>query len=97
MGVLPARGLATTVLADPDFLWPIPARWSLEQAATIPVVYSTVSQLLLKLDITNCLSLIVLMEIHLFIRRSVQYYGLSSRPPDLNQRVNNYYFSYNLK
>lgn len=42
MGMVPARGLATSVLADPEFLWDIPAKWSLEQAATIPVVYATV-------------------------------------------------------
>lgn len=41
MGILAACGLATTVLADPDFLWSIPARWSLEEAATIPVCYAT--------------------------------------------------------
>lgn len=28
--------------ADSDFLWPIPDNWSLEQAASVPVVYTTV-------------------------------------------------------
>ncbi|XP_011499008.1 PREDICTED: fatty acid synthase [Ceratosolen solmsi marchali] len=41
MGMVVARGLATTVLADPGFLWQVPDKWSLEEAATIPVVYST--------------------------------------------------------
>ncbi|XP_050423114.1 fatty acid synthase-like isoform X2 [Adelges cooleyi] len=41
MGMLAARGLATTVLADPGFLWVVPQKWSLEQASTIPVVYGT--------------------------------------------------------
>jgi len=41
MGMLAARGLATTVLADPGFLWEVPSKWTLEQASTIPVVYGT--------------------------------------------------------
>lgn len=41
MGMVEARGLATTVLADPGFLWEVPEMWTLEQAATIPVVYAT--------------------------------------------------------
>ncbi|KAK0084976.1 hypothetical protein PV325_006291 [Microctonus aethiopoides] len=41
MGMVAARGLATTVLADPGFMWEIPEKWSLEEAATIPVCYST--------------------------------------------------------
>lgn len=43
MGMVAARSLATTVLADPGFLWEVPEKWSLEEAATIPVVYGTVS------------------------------------------------------
>lgn len=43
MGMLAARGLATSVLADPGFLWEVPSKWTLEQASTIPVVYGTVS------------------------------------------------------
>lgn len=41
MGMIDARGLATTVLADPGFLWEVPDKWTLEEAATIPVVYGT--------------------------------------------------------
>ncbi|XP_049809979.1 fatty acid synthase isoform X1 [Schistocerca nitens] len=41
MGMVAARGLATTVLADPGFLWEVPDKWSLEEAATVPVVYAT--------------------------------------------------------
>lgn len=43
MGMVAARGLATTVLADPTFLWEVPEKWDLAEASTIPVVYSTVS------------------------------------------------------
>ncbi|KAG5885209.1 hypothetical protein JTB14_012232 [Gonioctena quinquepunctata] len=41
MGMVAAKSLATTVLADPGFLWEVPEKWSLEEAATIPVVYGT--------------------------------------------------------
>ncbi|XP_046659342.1 fatty acid synthase isoform X2 [Homalodisca vitripennis] len=41
MGMVAARGLASTVLADPGFLWEVPEKWTLEQASTIPVVYAT--------------------------------------------------------
>ena len=41
MGLVPARGLATTVSADPEFLWPVPPAWTLEEAASVPVVYAT--------------------------------------------------------
>ncbi|KAI5717132.1 hypothetical protein M8J77_000765 [Diaphorina citri] len=41
MGLVAARSLATTVLADPSFLWEVPAKWTLEEASTIPVVYAT--------------------------------------------------------
>lgn len=42
MGMVEARGLATTLLADPvSFLWEVPDKWTLEEAATIPVAYST--------------------------------------------------------
>ncbi|KAK9880938.1 hypothetical protein WA026_013269 [Henosepilachna vigintioctopunctata] len=41
MGMVEAKSLATTVLSDPLFLWEVPEKWSLEEAATIPVVYGT--------------------------------------------------------
>ncbi|XP_017773704.1 PREDICTED: fatty acid synthase [Nicrophorus vespilloides] len=41
MGMVSAKSMATTVLADPGFLWEVPEKWSLEEAATIPVVYGT--------------------------------------------------------
>ncbi|XP_039308272.1 fatty acid synthase [Solenopsis invicta] len=41
MGIVEAKGLATTVVADHDFLWEVPDKWTLEQAATIPVAYAT--------------------------------------------------------
>ncbi|XP_011866983.1 PREDICTED: fatty acid synthase-like [Vollenhovia emeryi] len=40
MGIVEAGGLATTVVADLDFLWEVPDKWSLEQAATIPIAYA---------------------------------------------------------
>ncbi|XP_068199679.1 fatty acid synthase [Antennarius striatus] len=41
MGLLPAKGLATSVDADKRFQWDVPSSWTLEQAASVPVVYST--------------------------------------------------------
>jgi len=35
------QGLATTVDVNRHFLWSIPDTWSLEEAATVPVVYTT--------------------------------------------------------
>lgn len=40
MGIVKAGGLATTVLADPDFTWEVPDKWTLEEAATIPLAYA---------------------------------------------------------
>lgn len=42
MGMVDARGLATTLLSDQMFLWEVPEKWSLEEASTIPIVYGTV-------------------------------------------------------
>ncbi|MEQ2236601.1 hypothetical protein ILYODFUR_014388 [Ilyodon furcidens] len=41
MGLLPAKGLATAVEADRRFLWEVPLSWTMEQAASVPVVYAT--------------------------------------------------------
>lgn len=41
MGMVAAKGLATSVLADKGFLWEVPVAWSLEEAATVPVAYAT--------------------------------------------------------
>lgn len=40
MGLVPDKALATAVLADPDFLWDVPDKWTLEEASTIPLVYA---------------------------------------------------------
>jgi len=43
MGLLPAKGLATDVILNDstDFIYEVPESWTLEQAATVPVAYST--------------------------------------------------------
>jgi len=42
MGMIPHKALATKIVVDDsDFLWPVPSQWTLEEACTIPVVYST--------------------------------------------------------
>ncbi|GAB6031064.1 hypothetical protein CHUAL_007875 [Chamberlinius hualienensis] len=41
MGIVSYRGLATLSSYDPNFKWEIPEKWTLEDAATVPLVYST--------------------------------------------------------
>ena len=42
MGMVPSKGLATTtIVRDPDFVWPIPENWSMEEASSVPIAYST--------------------------------------------------------
>lgn len=41
MGIVSSKGMATTVVADRNFLWEVPDKWTLEQAATLPIVYAT--------------------------------------------------------
>jgi len=42
MGAVPSKGLATHVDADPLFSWTVPSHWSMADAATVPIAYSTV-------------------------------------------------------
>ncbi|KAH6942266.1 hypothetical protein HPB50_002653 [Hyalomma asiaticum] len=41
MGAVASQGMATALAADPGFLWHVPDSWSLEEASTVPVAYST--------------------------------------------------------
>lgn len=41
MGLVPSKGLATSVAAPSRFIWEVPERWSLMEAASVPVVYTT--------------------------------------------------------
>jgi len=43
MGLVESGALGTSVPVDHKFLWKIPTEWTLEQAATVPVCYATVS------------------------------------------------------
>jgi fatty acid synthase, animal type len=50
MGIVQRQALATAVSADLVFLgWKVPRGWSLEEAATVPVVYATAYQMLIRL------------------------------------------------
>ncbi|KAF8774576.1 Fatty acid synthase like protein [Argiope bruennichi] len=40
-GFASARGMATAILAEPAYLLDVPESWTLEEAATVPVVYAT--------------------------------------------------------
>lgn len=53
MGLVPAGGLATCVRADPLLTWDVPDRWSLKDAATLPVVYATVRHSYCYTGLTN--------------------------------------------
>ncbi|XP_070388897.1 fatty acid synthase-like [Dermacentor albipictus] len=41
MGLVPTRGIGTVVAVNPAFLLEVPEAWSLKEAATVPVAYST--------------------------------------------------------
>ena len=43
MGMGDCGCMATMVLPDKEFIWNVPEHWTLEEAATVPVVYGTVS------------------------------------------------------
>jgi fatty acid synthase len=43
MGIVPKGALASVVVADKILLWGVPDHWTLEEAATVPVAYATVS------------------------------------------------------
>ncbi|KAJ9600111.1 hypothetical protein L9F63_009587 [Diploptera punctata] len=42
MGMLENKSFATMAIANTHLVWDVPDHWSLEEAATVPVVYSTV-------------------------------------------------------
>ncbi|KAJ1364192.1 hypothetical protein KIN20_024223 [Parelaphostrongylus tenuis] len=41
MGILPAQALATSVIVDREYAWEVPDAWTLAEASTVPVVYTT--------------------------------------------------------
>uniref|UniRef100_A0A5S6QNC3 Fatty acid synthase n=1 Tax=Trichuris muris TaxID=70415 RepID=A0A5S6QNC3_TRIMR len=41
MGLLPCQAMATSVVVDLDFMWKVPDNWSMQEAATVPVVFTT--------------------------------------------------------
>jgi fatty acid synthase len=43
MGITSHQAMASMVLADSGMLWDVPVHWTLEDAATVPVVYAAVS------------------------------------------------------
>uniref|UniRef100_A0A0K8V335 Fatty acid synthase n=1 Tax=Bactrocera latifrons TaxID=174628 RepID=A0A0K8V335_BACLA len=42
MAMVPAKSLATTCLASKNMMWEVPPNWTMEEASTVPCVYSTV-------------------------------------------------------
>ncbi|XP_077491712.1 fatty acid synthase-like [Amblyomma americanum] len=41
MGVVPSHAIATVVAADPLLMWEVPESWTLLEASTVPLAYST--------------------------------------------------------
>ncbi|KOB66860.1 Uncharacterized protein OBRU01_20664 [Operophtera brumata] len=39
MGLVKNGAISTVITAQPDMMWPVPAHWSLEDAATVPLAY----------------------------------------------------------
>lgn len=60
MGVTQTKAIASKVKAHTDLLWPVPANWSLKDAATVPLAYSMAFYILVSLLKTVIDSLILL-------------------------------------
>lgn len=45
MGVCPYGSLSNQCKADRELIWEIPENWTLEDAATVPIAYATVSSI----------------------------------------------------
>ncbi|XP_070380712.1 fatty acid synthase-like [Dermacentor albipictus] len=41
MGLVGGKSIATALVADPIMLWEVPQSWTLKEAATVPIAYST--------------------------------------------------------
>nr|XP_054923973.1 fatty acid synthase-like [Dermacentor andersoni] len=41
MGLVEGKSIATALAADPTMMWEIPESWTMEEAATVPMAYST--------------------------------------------------------
>lgn len=52
MGMKTAGALSSLVMADKIFLIPVPDKWTLQDAATVPVVYGTVLYALVYVSIS---------------------------------------------
>lgn len=48
MGICGSKAMSSMVDGDECLMWPVPESWSLEDAATVPVVYATVTYSLLR-------------------------------------------------
>ncbi|XP_044739975.1 fatty acid synthase-like [Chrysoperla carnea] len=59
MGLIPRAGQATRVECDENLTWPVPDNWTLEDAATVPVVYSTVYGSLIKFGMSKGHSVLI--------------------------------------
>ena len=51
MGMKPYGAMSTLVVADSHLLWEIPDQWTMEEAATVPVVFGTIIYALLMVNV----------------------------------------------
>lgn len=58
MGMVICKTMATLVECDKGLLWAVPDEWTLEEAATVPVVYGTASTIFINNLLTALLLLI---------------------------------------
>ncbi|XP_072934710.1 uncharacterized protein [Epargyreus clarus] len=61
MGVVSSGAVGSKVLAHPELLWDVPAKWSLEDAATVPLAYSMAFYCLkIRTEITHGMTVFIL-------------------------------------
>lgn len=53
MGILTRATLSTLIMADPTMLWKVPDSWSLQDAASIPIVYATCLYAMVVVSLVN--------------------------------------------
>jgi len=72
MGMVSHGAIASVVVTDRSMLWDVPDHWTLEDAATVPVVYGTVSQKL-EHNVKFCILTAVTLESRFFFWIAMLY------------------------
>lgn len=53
MGIVSSGAASSQVQPQPELLWPVPAHWSLEDAATVPLAYALAFYCLVRLTVIS--------------------------------------------